>query len=208
MIRYTLLRALDPDDDYPKSTFGLVLNNVRYDMPLLDSIGDSLAELLSPKGPFERIAHLSDRAGFHRFCVNPKQYETQPCYAESELRLETSQGGLLMGSLIQHAAASKLTAAEILRYAIDSKLCTDTPTDRLIENAFNNEVIEWLLQHGKFFQHCGGFELLRATYYFTSREDDPADVSVDSARPNLSPTHFAEKVDRLKIFREMLTAAT
>ena len=205
MIRYTLLRALDPDASYPKKLFGLSLNGVPYDLPLPDSIGDALAAILSPRGPFTRIDHLSNRAGIHSFCVNSKRYDTEPCYAESELRLETNNGSLLMGSLLQHAAASKLTAAEIVRFALDESLSAATQSDGPIEAGLSSELTEWILQHSKFLQHCGGFELMRATYYFKTSAEETSNSSVDRGKACLPEARFSKKADRLKLFRAMLS---
>lgn len=197
MIRYDLFRAIDPDDKFPSTPFNVRMNNLSYNLPLPQHVGDALSDLLSPKGPFFRLDGKCNPDGIYILSNRPKAFDQQrtiPSYAEATTRIETNYGGPLMGYVLQQGVASKLTAAEIARFAL--------------EGGIEPEATDWIMKNSMFFYHCGGFEFARVSYYFNADEKNVVYTIVDGAVNYPEPKELAEQPGRFAMFREMLENTT
>ena len=189
MIRTAYFQALAPDAQFPKTAFNLKVNDVRYHLPLPLLVGDYLAGLLSPTGPFRCLEHYCSPLGIEILRTQPDAFEQNrgfPTYAESEKCLQSDQGVLT----IHEIAASTLAAAEIERFAIEGGILSP-------------EIAEWIMENSIFFQHCGGFVLALVHYSFS-----PTDYEFDDGVIQITdPEGLLETRPRSNILRQLLAAS-
>lgn len=202
---FHLFRALNPDDRYPTTPFNIKLKDLRYHLPLPPPVGDHLADLLSSKGPFLCLERYCNPAGIDLLRSNPAGFEIgsgMPSYAESEIRVEAIQDGRVMGYIMQQAATNALAAQEILRFAIED--WASHQGSIAFAGSEHEAAIEWVMQYGTFFQHCGGFEMVRISYYFNADEQNAAYSMIDGDFSDPMPSELKEDHQRFALFRDLL----
>lgn len=188
MINLALLHAIEPDHQFPSTPFNLTLNEVRYHLPVPQSVAEYLAGLLSPKGPFRRL-DLCNPEGIETLRTRPEAFELDrglPTYADSQMNIQSDHGAWS----VQEIAVSSLAAAEIERLAIEGGIIM-------------SDVSDWIMQNSIYFQHCGGFVLARLCYRFNA-DDKAISQFADGTRKPTITNEQAERRDHLSLFRQML----
>jgi len=189
MIHYALFQALSPDDLFPSTPINLKLNDIRFHLPVPQSVADYLAGLLSSKGPF-RCLDLCNPEGIKTLRTRPDAFELDrglPTYADSEMNIQFDPGAWS----VHEIAVSSLAAAEIERLAIEGGIMM-------------SDVSDWIMQNSIYFQHCGGFVLARLRYYFDADDMDEISHHAYGTDKPTATNNLAENHDHLGLFRKML----
>ena len=191
MNRFYFFRGLHPSPKYPVSPLNLSLNGVDFDLSLPSRVGIAFARLLSTVGPFQRADHLCSPTRFDQLRSDPKLFgpiAKLAAYAETESRFESVEQDVLLGYIIQRAAANAAAAKKILKSAIGM-----VPLD----------VIDWIFGHAPFLDYSGGFEITHVCCYASAEERDVAIAAAngdfDDAEPDLYQPHVTTiHVERAK----------
>lgn len=166
LTRLDFFRALNPEENYPKSSLGLVAHRTEYDLLLPAFVADALAKELSPIGPFCRLDEFCTPMGMNAVRLTPLAFDpaqNRSAYAESKLHLDLGRDGHTMGCVMEQTACNTLAAADIFRYAMEGK-------------RFETKVADWILNRSPFFLTCRGFEINRIRYYADLQERNLAKI--------------------------------
>lgn len=191
MNRYDLFAALKPTRFYPSTPLALKMHDIKYQIALPVEVADSVAaQIMEPEHPFCRINVFSSPSGICRVREKPERLSFEsdgiPAYAESRLLVEYPDREEQIGSKRLYLVATQEIADHLMAVAICGKI-------------FKPPVNLWLLRHESFFRECGGFELLRAEYYFDEAERIALLTDLDPSRqPNKElrgrKTRFADLI--------------
>jgi hypothetical protein len=193
LTRLDFFRALNPEENYPKSPLGLLTHRIKYDLLLPAFVADALAKELSPLGTFDRFDEFCTPMGVNAVRLTPSAFDpaqNRSAYAESRSHLDLSRDGQTMGCVMEQAACNTMAAADIFRFAMEGE-------------RFETKVADWILNRSPFFLSCRGFETNRITYYSDLDEKDAVDASVCGVSVSQEPKPIAEISARRHRFRDM-----
>jgi len=168
LTRLNFFRALNPEENYPKTPLGLIAHRTKYDLLLPTFVADALANELSPVGPFCHLDEFCTPMGMNTVRLTPPAFDpaqNRSAYVESRLHLDLNRNGQTMGCVMEQAACNTLAAADIFRFAMEGK-------------RFEAKVADWILNRSPFFLSCRGFEINHITYYSNMEEKYSVDTSV------------------------------
>ena len=179
LTRLDFFRALNPEENYPKSSLGLMAQHIEYDLLLPSFVADALAKELSPAGRFYRLDQFCTPMGLNAVPLTPLKFDpaqNRSACAESRLHLDLGRAGHTMGCVMEQAACTAQAAADIFGFAMEG-------------SRFETKVADWILNRSPFFLSCRGFEINRITYYANAEEKASVDTSVCgvSASPEANP---------------------
>ena len=160
--RISLLRALNPQDAYPKFRLPISVEDTRYDLVLPNALSDKLsrhcikAEHVEVDDPKLGTAELLRADLVQRTSTDATRDRLLYCQLELETVVHVRADGLCETAEYRYLFVSR---------GIARQLCRDAEADRLPP-----ELSKYVLLHRSVFTKCGGFELLAAC--FEALDDD------------------------------------
>jgi hypothetical protein len=165
MMIVSMFAGLAPTRLYPRSGFNLTINGTPYDLPLPVDVGEVIATVItSTRSGFRRCDALSSESGMKAIRSDPKRLaslKNGPAYAQHDSRLEAKN------EPDEHPAG----------YFMSRIACSQELSNRLIAAIsalpdVSQHIVEHLSRRASYLLYCGGFELMRATYYFDRDEQE------------------------------------
>jgi hypothetical protein len=196
MIRYDAIRALNPNDEFPRTPFNLRIKAIEYHLPIPSTVCDVLADRLHNSGSFCRNFHLCTPFGMNAIRANPAILDTKgdsPAYAGCETVEDITEPRLTMGYVCWQASINQAGANKFMHLAIE-------------DDTFDKEASEWIINRIPFIGNCGGFELIRMNFYTSAEEKNNVNCFIDGVSVSKEPKSIVEKAGHKLRFRDMANA--
>jgi hypothetical protein len=169
-MRLNAIRAVDPDRLYPTTLFNVRINDEKYDLPLEHSVADAVAAALD--GPdFASLDRFADASSIEAARAEIEAFNSvindQPAFTKCDVRAQIdTQPRVPRGYICKHAFVNKVGAEKLLHMASSTR-------------HFEPHAADFLNDYASFFMRSGGFELVRAFWYFDSIESMMVHTAVD-----------------------------
>jgi len=164
------LSPLRKKPGYPTTSVDLTIADVTYDLILPAEISDEvLVHFIEAEESYLQVSRYCNADGLDAIRARPTllddQYPGVPTFAITLYGIEDANDDVAMIGWV----AVRLAAGPLAARRLYNRACR--------RESMSAELADYLISHDAYFQHCGGFELLRIRYYFDA--DDRSSVMRD-----------------------------
>lgn len=158
-----LFSPLRKQPGYPTTSVDLTVVDVKYDLILPAEVSDLLLlHFIHSDGSYRQIARYCNPEGIEAVRARPTllddESEGAPTFAVSFNAIEDVQNDdAVIGYVALRLAVGPLAARQLYNRACRRQRITE-------------ELADYIVSRDAYFQHCGGFELLRVRYYFDAED--------------------------------------
>lgn len=171
-----LFSALRKQPGFPKTSVDLTIANVTYDLILPPEVSDQvLTHFVGSTDSYRRVDRYCNAEGIDAIRAHPPllsdEYRGLPTFAVSFNGVEDAEDADNMnGWAAVRLAVGGLAARQLYNRARRREFIVD-------------ELADYIISHAAYFEHCGGFELMRIRYYFNGEDRYSVMLDLDRDEP-------------------------